>query len=565
MDRSQPTSARSGRLASATLDIVLTMATIVALLLAGGAEAPTTPPNAGAAAPTSASAGPGSAILIHYHGTRDGSTERNTKYTLLSSVKTPRDTVGAMTAIPLSDFKLMNYYPATAAWSNMWIDWDPTVINSDFATIHSMSANVVRLIIPPAAFGFPVPSTTQKDHLREAIQLATQNDLHVQLTLFDWFTDYADVIGSTTWLRDVVGPYASDPAIAFIELRNEVAATNPTVASWITSMFPVLKQVAGSVPVTVSVSLTPELTQLHALQSVLRATPPSFYDVHAYGTPGVIAAEVQAAQQSVAPAPMFVGETGDSTYTADTSDRALSDTYQAYFYQAVEWSVQQLQLPPAAPWTFTDFTSSAVPSGTTTPPEQYYYGLYRTNGSPKPAAGVITRLFSDGTVDTGFNNNFSVGANGTPALWTASCLNGSTTRWDASGGYGGGGTVSLGDTKPLFATAASGSRRVCWPSYFVQPITGSLVHPSARFAASVDAMGDASTGTNVIQIAWFNAAGQYISNSSSAPLPAGSTSWTELSVTSAAPVHASYAQIYLASADNAGMVTFSNVRWSPAS
>jgi len=565
MVRSQPTSTPSGRLAGVTVVIVLTMATIVALLLAaggGGGERLTTPPTGGAAPPTRA---PGSAIPVHYRGTRDGSTERTIKDTLLSSVNTSGGTAAAMTAIPLSDFKLMNYYPATAAWSNMWIDWDPTVINSDFATIHSMSANVVRLIIPSAAFGFPVPSTTQLDHLQEAVKLATQNDLHVQLTLFDWFTDYAEIAGSTTWLRDVVGPYASDPAIAFIELRNEVDAQNPTVASWVASMFPVLKQVAGSVPVTVSVSLTPELTQLHALQSILRATPPSFYDVHAYGTPGVIAAELQAAQQSVAPVPMFVGETGDSTYTADTSDQALSDAYQAYFYQAVEWSVQQLRLPPAAPWTFTDFTPSAVPSGTTMPPEQYSYGLYATTGSPKPAAGVITQLFSDGTVDTGFNNEFTAGANGRPALWTASCLNGSTTTWDASGGYGGGGTVRLGNTRPLFTTAVSGLRSVCWPSYSVQPITGSLVQPSARFSASVYASGDASTGTNVIQIAWFNAAGQYISNSSSAPLPAGSTSWRELSVTSVAPLHASFAQIYLASADNTGTVAFSNVSWSRAS
>ena len=480
---------------------------------------------------------------------------------LASTVLTSANT-STMNTLPLNQFNLMNYYPASAAWSNMWTDWNPGVINTDFAAMHAMSVNVVRLIIPPSAFGFPVPSTTQMRHLKQAVQLATQNDLHVQLTLFDWFANYADIAGSNTWLRAVVAPYASDPAVAFIELRNEAIATDPAVASWIAATFPVLKQAAGSVPVTVSVSLTPALTQLRALQSVLHDTPPSFYDVHAYGTPGMVAGDLAAAQALVAPAQMFVGETGSSTYTANPLDQTLTYAYQAYYYQAVEWATQQLGLPPAAPWTFTDFTAGAVPTGTTMPPSQYSYGLYTTSGTPKPAARVISQLFTNGTINTGFNNDFTQGANGTPAIWTPSCLNGAATSWEAAGGHTNGGFISFSNTKTLFRPTPSGPKAVCWPSLFVEPITGALVKANQSFTATAQAQGLGATGTNVLQIAWFNASGGYISNATSKPLPAGTTTWTPLSVTSAAPPGASFGKIYLASTNNTGTVRFSNVAWS---
>ncbi len=70
------------------------------------------------------------------------------------------------------------------------------------------------------------------------------------------------------------------------------------------------------------------------------------------------------------------------------------------------------------------------------------------------------------------------------------------------------------------------------------------------------AEGSGSTGANMAAVAWFNAAGTYLSNNTSSPLPAGSSNWTELGVNATAPAGAAYAVLYLQSSNNSGSVWF---------
>ena len=128
---------------------------------------------------------------------------------------------GAKTALALSQFKMVNYYPADGGWTEMWTKWNPIQINEDFVKISAMGANVVRVILPTLTFGFPVPSITYLSKLREVIFLAAKNGLRVDLTLFDLWRNVSDLNGSSTWMTDILEGYKSDPEIAFIELKNE--------------------------------------------------------------------------------------------------------------------------------------------------------------------------------------------------------------------------------------------------------------------------------------------------------------------------------------------------------
>ena len=49
------------------------------------------------------------------------------------------------------------------------------------------------------------------------------------------------------------------------------------------------------------------------------------------------------------------------------------------------------------------------------------------------------------------------------------------------------------------------------------------------------AEGAAATGSNTVAVAWFGTNGNYISNNVSAPLPDGTSTWTELGVDATAP------------------------------
>src|ERR1700735_393816 len=54
--------------------------------------------------------------------------------------------------LTLQKVKLMNYYPSAENWSNMWTNWDATVINKDFGIIASLHANAVRIIVQANTF-----------------------------------------------------------------------------------------------------------------------------------------------------------------------------------------------------------------------------------------------------------------------------------------------------------------------------------------------------------------------------------------------------------------------------
>jgi hypothetical protein len=92
--------------------------------------------------------------------------------------------------------------------------------------------------------------------------------------------------------------------------------------------------------------------------------------------------------------PLFVGETGYST-DGTPGDQAAQLQAQAAYYRAVFTAAAALGLPTPAPWTLNDFYPQAIPPGSTADePAQYDYGLFQLNGTPKPAAAIVSRAFS---------------------------------------------------------------------------------------------------------------------------------------------------------------------------
>jgi hypothetical protein len=69
---------------------------------------------------------------------------------------------------------------------------------------------------------------------------------------------------------------------------------------------------------------------------------------------------------------------------------------------------------------------------------------------------------------------------------------------------------------------------------------------------------------NVLAIAWFNAANNYLSNAVSPSLPAGTSGWAELGVNAVAPAGAAYAVLYLQSMGDTGSVWFDDASARPA-
>ncbi|XVU22989.1 cellulase family glycosylhydrolase [Actinoplanes sp. CA-054009] len=442
--------------------------------------------------------------------------------------------------------KQINYYPSANGWTRMWTSFDAATINTDLAKAKAMGADSVRAIVFPSVFGYPTPKPEFTAKLAQFVTMAGNNGMTVKLTLFDWWGGYADIAGSSTWARAIVSPYRDDKRVISIGLQNELDPSNTAAVNWAKKLVPVLRAAAPSIPVTIAMSGASGAAGMAKIKSALSATPLDYYDYHFYGNSENALALIRQAQAAVSPAPVVLGETGVST-------RAASEGEQAAYLARVFQAANVAGVRSVAPWTLYDFREGAIPTSAVAKiPAQYAFGLHRVDGTAKPAAAVVKAAWTSTAypatvMDLGFENPAGQTPWSTylPALGAATKVQGAarTGKW----------SVRL--TKTSKSSAGS-------PSYRVAPVVP--VQPGATWRAEAWARGAAATGATQVALSWFDVDGRWLGGASSAALPAGTTGWTKLTVTSKAPANAAGLQLHLKSGDNKGTVWFDDVTMSAA-
>ena len=81
-------------------------------------------------------------------------------------------TTTSTTRLPVSQLKIMNYYPADAGWTLMWSSYSHARTAADFASIASLGANTVRVIVQPNTLGYPTVSSTMLANFRDVLATA---------------------------------------------------------------------------------------------------------------------------------------------------------------------------------------------------------------------------------------------------------------------------------------------------------------------------------------------------------------------------------------------------------
>lgn len=456
------------------------------------------------------------------------------------------------------ELRVVSYYPADAAWTKMWTDWRPEVVAADLRRVASLHANTVRAIVQPGLFGYPHPSPTYASRLREFVSLAADARLHVQLTLFDWWYDWSDLRGSRTWAQELLSPYSGDPRVAVVELRNEIVVKRNTM-SWARTMIPFVRALMrGRTSVTLSVTGTDPVRRLAALKRGLRSVRPDFFDIHYFGGGGELAASVLSRAKKVAsPTPLWVGETGYPTTTSLSGYGRVPRTpqaqeaAQAHFLASVGWAARANALPALGVWTLNDLLPSALPDGRAkTPDAEFHYGLFRTDGSEKPAARVVRDTFC-GRPPIAFNNSFE-------EMVAAEDGNLVPARWSMAGS-----DVAFADDATVARSGVASARLTptaagATASLSITPPNGAAwagQHVSVRaWARSSDEQGKA-----FVVIEWFDRHNYLLRRSSSRPLPPASTAWSRLEVTARAPARAAYLRIELVAQHLTAPVWFDDV------
>lgn len=456
--------------------------------------------------------------------------------TLAAASSTP---VPATTRLPVSSLKIMNYYPSNAGWMDQWTDYSHSTTVSDFAAIKSLDANAVRIIVQPSAVGYPVVAPSMQAAFDDMINVASSDGLSVQLTLFDMWDNYSDVAGSEQWVTSLLAGENANPAIALVELKNEMPL-NSTTVSWAETLLPYLQTLLPGVPRTISEPGTGGASAIQALLSDIPSSDMDAVDVHYYGDPSLAAAELKQVQGMAGSMPVFIGETGSSTYGTSAGEEA-----QTRFYEVMGETAKDLGLPPPSPWMLNDVTRA---SGENLTPYQEYMGLRRADGTWKPASAVVQQMFG-GTTPKDWDGTMIHEAPGLPPVL------GAWTEFDAADGTP---TVTSGlsyNGGQALCFSGTGGTSAKWPS--VEQGFPVLV-ANEDFSVTAWIKRTNGTGNERIAIAGFNSSDQYVGEADSVPA-LGSGYWQKLTVVGVVPPGITSVQVHLKTGDETGTACWSDV------
>jgi hypothetical protein len=453
-----------------------------------------------------------------------------------------------------AQLKVISYYRADAGWAAFWRNWRPERVAADLDRVASLRANTVRAIVQPAAFGYPTVDPVYAGRLREFVDLAAARGLYVQLTLFDQWFEWADMRGSRAWAGALLTPYVGDPRIAFVELRNELAP-KPEPIEWARTMVPFIHRVLGDdTPVTVSVTGDDPVAALVALKR--GGVRPDFWDFHTFGGGGELAQDLYArAKATVAPTPVWVGETGYTTtpalsgYGGVPRTASAQEAAQAHFLAAAAAAARRERLPPVGVWVLDDFVPSALP----TPPAngddpELHYGLFRADGSPKPAVRVVRAMFSGGRL--GFNHGFE-----------RSVVNESGAAVPAEWSLNGTGTVAADRAVARHGRVSARMKVARTASLSITPPSAGC-HGRGHAHLSVWARRASAGGEVFAVIEWFGRHNESRGKRRSKLLTAAPGEWQRLHVKARAHGRAAYATVELVVNGAAGPVWFDDVSFA---
>jgi hypothetical protein len=250
------------------------------------------------------------------------------------------------------------------------------------------------------------------------------------------------------------------------------------------------------------------MTPVRELRALVAALPPrarpDFFDAHHFTGGGELAEQIFSTLRDVAaPTPLWIGELGYPTSTTHSGFAGVpltpsaQEAAQEHYFKLCFGALARLGLPAPGIWILDDFAPDAIPQSDLSGREpEYHFGLFHEDGSAKPAAAVVRRLFA-GRIGTGFNGGFEAAASAedgapVPAVW------GST------------GELRLARDTTVARSGAASARIVGRPggsgAFQITPVTAPVQSGRAELSAWVRG----KKATVRAAIVWFDPAGRQV-------------------------------------------------------
>ncbi|ULH17748.1 glycoside hydrolase family 5 protein (plasmid) [Deinococcus sp. KNUC1210] len=271
----------------------------------------------------------------------------------------------------LARIRGVNYEARSAPFAALWTSLNADEVESDFARIHGLGLNTVRVFVP-----YPLPADAPNT-LKALLDAAGRHELKVIPTLLDGYTAYrlADLPRILTML-ETLQPQLSRPEVLAVDLKNE-ADLDAGKADWTRLRF-VLGLLADQTRTLSRKAVTVGLI----VPDAALAQHLDFVTVHSYAAPGQTATLLQSAKKLQRP--VLLEEFGYHTQANKLPDPHTEADQAWHYRQTLDLSARERVGWLA--WTLFDLPKGAVPGNR---PVERHLGMLRGDGTEKPAALVV--------------------------------------------------------------------------------------------------------------------------------------------------------------------------------
>lgn len=309
---------------------------------------------------------------------------------------------------------MVNYYPVNHAGYEMWssTNYSGATYEADLARAKGLGFNCARVFISAysGSFSFPSPTSPQLANLTDFYSQSKTAGIKLRLCLFDWWSQWGYVSGSTTWAQAILGALPDFTNIHSIELQNEVAfaetsnVSNPYSGGfdagwpsgvtqygnigqvcqvWAQQMVPVIRAAAPGVPVTCSTTAVPSYNLASGVAALTGGLALDWWEWHCYQPQGALLYWLRQAVETVGSVSnLYIGETGKSSTPTYSLTSPQAAQIEADYIAECRLACAALGLPEPSPWMLYDANPSAQFSGGQT------FGLYDTTATIKPAGSL---------------------------------------------------------------------------------------------------------------------------------------------------------------------------------
>ena len=293
---------------------------------------------------------------------------------------------------PPKSIKGVNYYPQASAWDTFGEQFDTNTINNDFVLIRDLGLTTIRIFINYEDFGKQDIIPEKMEKLAKLLDLASENNLNVIITLFDFYGDYTVVDWSATrkHAKEIVAQFKDHPAVVSWDIKNEPdldfkSRGKSEVSSWLKNMVTLVKSLDSSNAVTIGWS-SPE-------SCLILSEEVDYVSFHYYKDLKEFTNTIKSLR-SQTDKPIVLQEFGLSTNSGFWNPFASNEADQLEYYQTFIELNQEADVPFLF-WTLYDFET--VPDAITgwapwRKNKQANFGIIRKDSSRKEAFRIIQEL-----------------------------------------------------------------------------------------------------------------------------------------------------------------------------